>query len=167
MLYFSEQFSTQSCNKWDIYRSMVGMNDSGQRDRFLVDMKSGGVQVSMGTGYCGNNRKLGEVSYGRETWGSVSFSEHRIVGQQGERYPENKAQGAEFFGEILIFLLHPFVDQPGLELGLVTMAWGDCAMVTSLLCFLLWGRLRRDQGRFGTRRYRCDWLGALRNAYRW
>ena len=48
MLYFSEQFSTQSCNKWDIYRSMVGMNDSGQRDRFLVDMKSGGVQVSMG-----------------------------------------------------------------------------------------------------------------------
>ena len=81
MLYFSEQFSTQSCNKWDIYRSMVGMNDSGQRDRFLVDMKSGGVQVSMGTGYCGNNRKLGEVSYGRETWGSVSFSEHRIVGQ--------------------------------------------------------------------------------------
>merc|ERR1711991_427026 len=26
---------------------------------------------------------------------SVSFSEHRIVGQQGERYPENKAQGAE------------------------------------------------------------------------
>ena len=60
---------------------MVGMNDSGQRDRFLVDMKSGGVQVSMGTGYCGNNRKLGEVSYGRETWGSVSFSEHRIVGQ--------------------------------------------------------------------------------------
>ena len=88
---------------------MVGMNDSGQRDRFLVDMKSGGVQVSMGTGYCGNNRKLGEVSYGRETWGSVSFSEHRIVGQ-GERYPENKAQGAEFFGEIWIFLLHPFVD---------------------------------------------------------
>ena len=67
----------------------------------------------MGTGYCGNNRKLGEVSYGRETWGSVSFSEHRIVGQQGERYPENKAQGAEFFGEIWIFLLHPFVDQPG------------------------------------------------------
>ena len=59
---------------------MVGMNDSGQRDRFLVDMKSGGVQVSMGTGYCGNNRKLGEVSYGRETWGSVSFPEHRIVG---------------------------------------------------------------------------------------
>ena len=57
---------------------MVGMNDSGQRDRFLVDMKSGGVQVSMGTGYCGNNRKLGEVSYGRETWGSVSFSEHRL-----------------------------------------------------------------------------------------
>ena len=37
---------------------MVGMNDSGQRDRFLVDMKSGGVQVSMGTGYCGNNRNL-------------------------------------------------------------------------------------------------------------
>tara|TARA_A100001035_G_C27656649_1_gene441831 strand:+ start:284 stop:691 length:408 start_codon:yes stop_codon:yes gene_type:complete len=110
---------------------MVGMNDSGQRDRFLVDMKSGGVQVSMGTGYCGNNRKLGEVSYGRETWGSVSFSEHRIVGQQGERYPENKAQGAEFFGEIWIFLLHPFVDQPGLGLGLVTMAWDDCAMVTN------------------------------------
>ena len=131
MLYFSEQFSTQSCNKWDIYRSMVGMNDSGQRDRFLVDMKSGGVQVSMGTGYCGNNRKLGEVSYGRETWGSVSFSEHRIVGQQGERYPENKAQGAEFFGEIWIFLLHPFVDQPGLGLGLVTMAWDDWAMVTN------------------------------------
>ena len=73
----------------------------------------------MGTGYCGDNRKLGEVSYGRETWGSVSFSEHRIVGQQGERYPENKAQGAEFFGEIWIFLLHPFVDQPGLGLGLV------------------------------------------------
>ena len=60
---------------------MVGMNDSGQRDRFLVDMKSGGVQVSMGTGYCGNNRKLGEVSYGRETWGSVSFSEHRAASQ--------------------------------------------------------------------------------------
>ena len=85
----------------------------------------------MGTGYCGNNRKLGEVSYGRETWGSVSFSEHRIVGQQGERYPENIAQGAEFFGEIWIFLLHPFVDQPGLGLGLVTMAWDDCAMVTN------------------------------------
>ena len=86
----------------------------------------------MGTGYCGNNdRELEKVSYGRETWGSVSFSEHRIVGQQGERYPENKAQGAEFFGEIWIFLLHPFVDQPGLGLGLVTMAWDDCAMVTN------------------------------------
>ena len=66
-----------------------------------------------------------------EWWGDVSFSEHRIVGQQGERYPENKAQGAEFFGEIWIFLLHPFVDQPGLGLGLVTMAWDDCAMVTN------------------------------------
>ena len=85
----------------------------------------------MGTGYCGDNRKLGEGYYGRETRGSVSFSEHRIVGQQGERYPENKAQGAEFFGEIWIFLLHPFVDQPGLGLGLVTMAWDDCAMVTN------------------------------------
>ena len=62
---------------------------------------------------------------------AVSFSEYRIVGQQGERYPENKAQGAEFFGEIWIFLLHPFVDQPGLGLGLVTMAWDDCAMVTN------------------------------------
>lgn len=44
----------------------------------------------MGTGYCGDNRKLGEVSYGRETWGSVSFSEHRIEGQQGERYVRNR-----------------------------------------------------------------------------
>ena len=29
------------------------------------------------------------------------------------------------------FLLHSFVDQPGLGLGLVTMAWDDCAMVTN------------------------------------
>ena len=44
----------------------------------------------MGTGYCGDNRKLVEVSYGREIWGSVSFSEHRIEGQQGERYVRNR-----------------------------------------------------------------------------
>ena len=43
----------------------------------------------MGTGYCGDNGKLVEVSYGREIWGSVSFSEHRIEGQ-GERYVRNR-----------------------------------------------------------------------------
>ena len=46
----------------------------------------------MGTGYCGDNGKLGEVSYGRETWGSVSFSEHWIEGQQGERYVRNHSR---------------------------------------------------------------------------
>ena len=91
---------------------MVGMNDSGHRDRFLVDMKSGGVQVSMGTGYCGNNRKLGEVSYGRETWGSVSFSEHRIVGQQGERTQRTKLREQSSLGRFGSFSsIHSWINQ--------------------------------------------------------